>query len=322
MSVTRTPELQPPGDSSVQTIPDFYGAITGHRHTGHLIWLPDAFTYSGSTFSYKSRASYPTIYWHGGTGSTPTSTSTATLSTFKAAMTAGQLPPCIIVFLNGIDPDDSVEGWAIDAYDGSYPLETMLRYDLPSWMSANTRAANGPNMRARAGFSKGGFEVLRFRAKFGASDAAAFVVIDAPRLDADLGGAAGTYSSFNAPSTGVQQAKLFNSNSANLQFESPFASTAGTGLFNRLGANAGGLGSAPLLMLESDPGGASPATNAAAMNNAINTRLGAAGVTFTTANLDNAGFTPSHNLGQMMAAWTAEATNHLGWIRTATGWPL
>lgn len=104
--------------------------------------------------------------------------------------------------------------------------------------------------------------------------------------------------------------------SAACQAQSPFASTAGTGLFNTLGANAGGLGAAPLLMLESDP---ADTTAASSMNNAINTRLGAASVSFTTVNLDNAGHTPTHALNLYMAAWVAEATNHLGWMVT-NGW--
>jgi hypothetical protein len=151
------------------------------------------------------------------------------------------------------------------------------------------------------------------RAKYGISHAACYVVMGAPRLDADLGGAAATYTSFSA----AEKTKLFGDSSAVLQAQSPFSSTAGTGLFNVKGSTAGGLGSAPLLMIESDPG---DTTATASMNNAINTRLPGIPVTFTTINVDNASFTPTHNLGQYMAAWTAEATNNLSWIKTNAGW--
>jgi hypothetical protein len=320
IGATRTPpfQLEPPGNSTAQTIANFTGSNSGHLHSGHMIWLPDAFTVSGSTWNYEEHSEYPVIIMRGGTGSTPTSTFSSTLATFKAAMTAGTIVPSIIVSPSLIDPADEIEGWGMNCADGSFPLEDMMRLDLPAFLRNHTRAAATPATIVEIGFSKGGFEVLRMRAKFGSSHAAAFIVIDAPRLDADLGGAAASYATFTSNGTGgagAQQAKLFGSNSAVCQAQSPFATTAGTGLFNVLGANAGGLGAAPLLMLRADPGGGSPATNAAAMNNAA-TRLTNASVTFTNVNLDNAGHTPSHNLGQFMAAWAAETTNGLAWIAT------
>lgn len=306
--------LSAPGDASVIAIPDFAGAFSGHRHTGHLIGLPDGFTIGGSTYNYNQSTSLlPTIVMRGGQGSTATTTANNTWPTFKSAMTSGQLPACIVVFPNLIDPDDSVEGWGMDCADGSFPLEKMMRYDLALWLQQHTRAHGTISQLAECGFSKGAFEVLRMRAKYGASHAACYVVMAGPRLDADLGGAAQTYNSFSA----AEKAKIFGSSSALCQAQSPFSSTAGTGLFNTLGANAGGLGSAPLLMIESDPG---DATASASMNNAINTRLPAVPVTFTTINVDNAGFTPTHNIAQYFAAWVAEGTNNLSWIKTNAGW--
>jgi S-formylglutathione hydrolase FrmB len=305
--------LTPRGNSAVQTIPDFVGPVTGHLHRGHLLWLP------------PNEVNAPVIYMMSGQGATPTTTVTNTLTRFQTAITAGHLPRCGIVFPNTRDPDDSIEGWGMDSADGSYPLETMLRLDLPAYLAKYTRLAKGPKQRAMVGFSKGGFETLRMRAKWGASAFAVYVVVDSPRLDADLGGAAQTYGSFTA----AEKLKLFGNNdaapsvgSAKLQAESPCSTTAATGLFNVLGANAGGLGAAPLLMLESDPGGGSPATQAASMNNMINTRLPALSVTFTTANLDNATFTPNHNLAECFDAWNGEATNNMSWIRTNAGWVI
>src|SRR5262245_56013828 len=82
-------QLVPPGTSAVQTIPDFYG-FSGHRSTGHLIWLPDAFTVKGATWSYWQASNYPIIYMHGGQGATPTTTATNTLSRWKTAMSDGR----------------------------------------------------------------------------------------------------------------------------------------------------------------------------------------------------------------------------------------
>lgn len=309
-AVTLPAPLRPPGDSSAIVIPDFIGAHTGHRHTGHRIWLPDALTISGSNHAYDSKTAYPVLFMMGGQGATPATTVTNTLAAWKTAIQALRLPPVIIVFPNTTDPDDSIEGWGMNAADGSFPLEDMLRLDLTTYLGARTRGWNAKERRAMVGFSKGGYETLRFRAKFGISFAAAYVVIDSPRLDADLGGTAQTYAAFSSN----EKLKLFGNNgaapsagSAACQAAAPCSTTAGTGLFNTLGNNAGGLGAAPLFMIESDPGGGAPATQAASMNNMINTRLGALSVTFTTTNLDNATFTPSHNLQQCIDAWNGEA---------------
>jgi len=326
-SVTRGAELAPSGDSSVQTIPDFYGAITGHRHTGHLIWLPDAITVGGSTWSYRSRTAYPLIYWRPGQGATPTQSATGTLATFKAAMTAGLLPPCAIVYLNTTDPDDSVEGWGMDAANGSYPLEAMVLHDIPAWLRANTRVPATPAWTAACGFSKGGFETMRMRAKWGAYHAACYVVVGAPRLDADLGGAAAAYNTFSA----AEKTKLFADTSALCQAQCPLSTTAGTGLFNVHGTNAGGRGTAPLLLIESDDGAGADGdtTTRNSMNNA-QTRLTTLTVTYSSTNVygNAVAGDPDHILSEYAAAWAAEVdadangwTMDLRWIRQAAGWP-
>lgn len=308
------PQLTPPGDSTVQTIPDFTGSNTGHLHTGHLIWLPDALTIDGHTWSYTEQASYPVIYVFCGQGATPTTMASNTLAQWKTGMTNAQIPPCIIVYPNTEDSDGE-EGWGMNSADGSYPLETMMTVDLPAYIEAHTRAASGAANRVVSGFSKGGYEALRLRAKLGAGFAAAYVVAGAPRLDADFPTAAATYANWTA----AEKAKLFNNDSAISQAQSPVAHTALTGLFNVYGNNAGGAGAAPLLMLESDPG---DTTASNSMNNMINTRLAAVSVSFDTVNLDDATHTPTHSPSLYWTSWVEQATTNMSWITTNTGWAM
>lgn len=314
-------QLAPPGDSSAQVIANFTGASTGHLHTLHQVWLPDQVTYDGATWSYTDAASYPVIFCMPGQGATPSTMVTNTLPTFKTAIGNGQLPPCIIVYPNTTDPDDSIEGWAMNSENDTYPLEDMLRLDLTAYIEQHTRAKTGAANRVMTGFSKGGFETCRMRAKWGSAAFAAYVVAGAPRLDADLGGAGAAYSNYTQNGTlgaGAQQAKLFSSLVANCQSKSPISSSAGTGIFNVKGNNPDGLGAAPLLMLRSSPG---DTTTQNSMNNA-ETQMTALSITRTAVNLDNASFTPTHNPSQYWAAWIAEAVNNLGWITTNAGWAL
>jgi hypothetical protein len=317
-------QLEPPGDSSAQTVADFTGSNTGHLHTGHLIWLPDQVTYDGANWSYTDGDGYPVIYMHGGQGATPTTTANNTLPTFKNAIGNGQLPPCIIVFPNTEDSDGE-EGWGMNAADGSFPLENMLRYDLPAYLIAHTRAAGTAAKSARVGFSKGCFETLRFRAKFDGADCGVYVCMGGPRLDADFPTPAATYTSFTA----AEKTKLFGDSTAVLQTQSPIAHTAGTGLFNVYGA-----GTAPLLMLESDDGAGADGdtTTRNSMNNAI-TQLGTLTVPFSTANLwqDAVAGDPDHVASEYMVAWLAQsetdgtgAEMDLSWIRVkgGAGWAL
>lgn len=283
-----------PGTGQHIRIPTF--VVSGRIHKGHRVYLPDGWS-AGSNF--KLVVVVP------GQGATPTSMANNVLDTFIAAIGAAQITQCVIVFLRISDPRDMLDSWGLNCADG-FDHETMVN-DVISWAASYAKASSYVGQRVMVGFSEGGHITCRYRAKYGASRFAAYAVLGAPRLDADLGGAANSYTAFSTP----EKQKLFNNSAAACQAAAPFASIAGTGLFNTLGANAGGLGSAPLLMVESDPG---DAVTAASMSNAVDTRLPAVPVTFTSVNVDNAGFTPGHNPSDYFDAWFAEATNNLSWL--------
>jgi len=299
-------QLVPPGDSSVQSVPPFLGQVTGHLHYGELAWLPDNITVDGRTWSYTDRPSYPWMMFQSGQGAFPATTSAATIPLIKAAITAGQIPPMIVFYTYTYDenvlPAPGIEGWGCNTVDGSFPLESMLVDDLPLWLPQHTRASASRGQRGLMGFSKGGFETLRLRAKYGISKFACYATLGAPRLDADFNTPASTYAFFTA----AEQAAIFGSNTAVCQAVSPFASSSLAGLFNVLGGNAGGLGSAPLYMLKST----GDTTTNASMTNAI-TLLTNASVSFDTVDL----VTPIHNVGQYFTSWQAlSGLQNLSWL--------
>lgn len=294
----RTPPF--PDDNTVQTLPNWTGDTSGELNSGHMMYYP---LLASKLYIFNS-----------GTASTPAIVSATVNPFMKSAMQAGTIPWGIVVYPNKNDPDDNIESWGVNAYDGSFKNEDMVVYDIPAKIREWTGLALLAEDTCCMGFSEGGFITLRYRAKFGTDFAGVFIVMDGPRLDADLGGAANSYSSWNA----AEKTKLWADSSANMQHESPLSSIGLDGIFNRLGVGTGAL-----LMIKSSPGGSSPATNASSMNNA-STKMTALGVPFSEVNIDNAAFTPSHNLSQQFTAWAAETTldangdkMDIGWIKRA-----
>ena len=67
---------------------------------------------------------FPVVYWlHGSGGGLPGIPVVA--RRFDAAITAGKLPPCLVVFVNGLEM-----GMYVDWADGSAPVESMIVRDL------------------------------------------------------------------------------------------------------------------------------------------------------------------------------------------------
>ena len=70
-------------------------------------------------------------------------------------------------------------------------------------------------------------------------------------------------------------------------------------------------------MLENTDPGDALVTNS--MNNVIE-RLPALGVAFTVIDVDDADFTPAHDLKQYVEAWLDHPEHDLSWIAASAGW--
>jgi enterochelin esterase-like enzyme len=137
----------------------FFSAAVGAAVSYH-VYLPDAYT-------SEPLRRFPVLYWlHGSnsvlTGITPVS------AAFDAAIDAGQLPPLILVFANGLP-----QGMWCNAESGLQPVESMLVDDLLPEVDLRFRTVADPRARLVEGFSMGGYGTarmaLRHPDRFGAA---------------------------------------------------------------------------------------------------------------------------------------------------------
>ena len=98
---------------------------------------------------------FPVVYWlHGSGGGLPGIPPVARL--FDAAIAAGRVPPCFLVFVNGLPG-----GMYLDWKDGSVRVESMLIRDLLPHVDATHRTLATRAGRVIEGFSMGGYGAAR-----------------------------------------------------------------------------------------------------------------------------------------------------------------
>ena len=78
------------------------------------------------------------------------------LTAVNEAIAAGKLPPCLVVFVNGLPM-----GMYVDWTDGSAPVESMILKDLLPHVDATYRTVAAREGRLLDGFSMGGYGAAR-----------------------------------------------------------------------------------------------------------------------------------------------------------------
>lgn len=139
-------------NGTVQVI-NFTGPITGNPVTFSL-YLPPG--YAAATNRYPV-----VIHLHGIGGSHGGAQTNLVPASHEAAVSAGLIQPCIIVFPNGYT--DSF--WA-DSVNSPKPAETNVRSEIIPYLDANYRTIATRNRRVIQGFSMGGFGAAKFATKF------------------------------------------------------------------------------------------------------------------------------------------------------------
>lgn len=103
---------------------------------------------------------FPVIYWlhgsGGGLGGIP-----RLARHFDQAIEAGKLPPCLVVFVNGLEM-----GMYVDWSDGTRPMETQVVRELVPHVDATWRTVASREGRVIEGFSMGGYGAGRLGFKF------------------------------------------------------------------------------------------------------------------------------------------------------------
>jgi enterochelin esterase-like enzyme len=103
---------------------------------------------------------FPVVYWlHGSGGGLPGIPRVA--AHFAAAIEAGQTPPCLVVFVNGMP-----NGMYVDWKDGSAPVETVIVKELVPHIDATLRTIAAREARVLDGYSMGGYGAARLGFKY------------------------------------------------------------------------------------------------------------------------------------------------------------
>ncbi|MFM7243532.1 MAG: alpha/beta hydrolase-fold protein [Planctomycetaceae bacterium] len=138
-----TPEVKAPGVS----FRTFESAAAQATVSYHL--------FTPAAYDREPDRRFPVVYWlHGSRGGLPGIPKVA--AHFAAAIDAGKVPPCLVVFVNGL-----AEGMYVDWKDGSAPLETMIARELVPHIDASCRTIAGPEGRLLDGYSMGGYGAAR-----------------------------------------------------------------------------------------------------------------------------------------------------------------
>ncbi|MFZ4576209.1 MAG: alpha/beta hydrolase [Phycisphaerales bacterium] len=130
----------------------FASAATATAVSYHL-YVPAAYT-------AEPERRFPVVYWlHGSGGGLSGIAKVA--RRFDEAIAAGELPPLLVVFVNGL-----AEGMYVDWKDGSRPVESMIVKDLVPHIDASFRTLAAREGRLLDGFSMGGYGAARLGFKF------------------------------------------------------------------------------------------------------------------------------------------------------------
>lgn len=141
-------------------------AMTAPRVTHHVFTSKSAkaevsyHLYRPAAYETEGSRRFPVVYWlHGSGGGLPGIPNVA--KRFDAAIAAGKLPPCLVVFVNGLEM-----GMYVDWADGSAPVESMIIRDLLPQVDATYRTIAKREGRLLDGFSMGGYGAARLGFKY------------------------------------------------------------------------------------------------------------------------------------------------------------
>ena len=116
--------------------------------------------YTPAAYERDAERRFPVAYWlHGSGGGLSGIASVA--KTFDDAIEAGKVPPCLVVFVNGLEM-----GMYVDWSNGAAPVETVIVKDLVSHIDATLRTISTREGRLLDGYSMGGYGAARFGFKY------------------------------------------------------------------------------------------------------------------------------------------------------------
>lgn len=123
------------------------------QEVSYLVYLPTGYE--------EGQTRYPVIYWLHGMGSNERGGATVYLPHATAAMKEGVLPPCIIVFVNGMG-----RSFYCDSTDQKIPMESVIIKELIPHVDQTYRTLATREGRVIEGFSMGGYGAAHLGFKY------------------------------------------------------------------------------------------------------------------------------------------------------------
>lgn len=130
----------------------FESELIKKRYSFH-IYLPAA-------YEEQLTQRFPVVYWlHGSGGGLQGIPRVA--AHFDTAIESGKLPPCLVVFVNGL-----ANGMYVDWRDGSAPIEKLIVQELIPHIDSEFRTIASREGRLLDGYSMGGYGAARLGFKY------------------------------------------------------------------------------------------------------------------------------------------------------------
>jgi poly(3-hydroxybutyrate) depolymerase len=180
------PVLGQPADGTVDTDTELVWVtpmiqaprVTFHSFDSELIKTKYSFhVYLPSTYDEQLQHRFPVVYWlHGSGGGLQGIPRVA--ANFDAAIESGKVPPCLVVFVNGL-----ANGMYVDWKDGSAPLEKLIVQELVPHIDSQYRTIASRDGRLLDGYSMGGYGAARLGFKYTELFAAVSIMGGGPLQD-------------------------------------------------------------------------------------------------------------------------------------------
>ena len=152
-AVDRSLDWVTPAMTGPRVVHEIFRSAAAEGPVSYHLYVPAA-------YREDPQRRFPVVYWlHGSGGGLPGIEPMA--RQVDEAIAAGRLPPCLVVFVNGMN-----FGMYVDWKDGSVPLETVIVTELIPHLDAAYRTIATREGRLIDGFSMGGYGAARLGFKF------------------------------------------------------------------------------------------------------------------------------------------------------------